>query len=223
MQAAPHALHHPLLIVGGMLDPGIASSWLRSRFSAITGDGRVVSVSLGECMSMDDCCEKIIRAVDAAYPSPGGNQTAEVDVIGFSLGGVASRYASLPTAHRRLNIARLFTISSPMRGALAAQRLPLMHPLQRDLRPGSDVVNALNASKPTYPIYSYIRLGDTVVGQENAALEGTAVWWVPDAPMTAPHSGAYFDARILADIARRLRDETPLARSPASALPVLAG
>lgn len=223
MQEFPHALQRPLVIVGGLLDPGIASSYLRNRFRQVTGDNRVISVSLGECMSMDECREKIIAAVDQVCPPLAPNQTAEVDVIGFSLGGVATRYASLPTAHRRLTIARLFTISAPMRGALAAKRLPVLHPLQNDLRPGSEVVRQLSNSMLTYPVCSYIRLGDFIVGQENAALEGSSAWWVPDAPLTDPHGGAYLDARILADIARRLRDETPLARSPASALPVAAG
>jgi hypothetical protein len=219
MEASHHALHRPLVIVGGMLDPGISSTFLQYRFSNWTGDDRVISVELFECLSVEECSEKIIRAVEDRFPSAVADETVPVDVIGYSLGGVASRYASLPSAHRRLNIARLFTISSPMRGALAAERLPIMHPLQRELRPGSDVVKALNANKPAYPIYSYIRLGDYVVGAENGSLDGTLAWWVPDAPFTVPHGGAFFDPRILADIARRLRDEAPLARLPASALP----
>ena len=219
MKSEPHALQRPLLIVGPFLDPGIAPTILRYRFNEVTGDDRVISVALGECLSMDECAKKIVQAVDERFPSKSKQETAEVDVIGYSLGGFAARYASLPASRRRLKIARLFTISSPMRGALAAKRLPVMHPLQRDMRPGSDVVKALNASSPSYPVYSYIRLGDDVVGQENGALEGSQAWWVSDPPLSPPHGGAFYDPRILADIARRLRDEKPLAQFPASAIP----
>ena len=68
MQAAPHALHRPLLIIGGMLDPGFSTTFLRARFGDITGDKRVISVPIGECLSIDACCEKAIRAVDEPLP-----------------------------------------------------------------------------------------------------------------------------------------------------------
>lgn len=220
MESQPHGLRRPLLVVGGILDPGIASGWLKWEFESLTGDRRIIAVSLGDCLSLQDCREKIVSAVQQAFPSESGEQTVEVDVVGYSLGGLASRYAANPARPgRRLRIARLFAISSPMRGAAAAENLPLLHPMQADLRPGSRVLAALDATDLKYPIFSYVCLNDAVIGEANAALPGQTAWWLPDAPLTAAHGGAFYDPRILADIARRLRDEPSLAQSPPAALP----
>ena len=80
-------------------------------------------------------------------------------------------------------------------------------------------MSELNHTPVTYPIYSYICLGDPIIGDANAAVPGETAWWVPDAPLTTPHTGAFFDPRIMADIARRLRDEPALAHFPPSTLP----
>ena len=221
MESQPRELHRPLLVVGGILDPGIASGWLKWEFGSLTGDRRIIAVSLGDCLTLQDCRTKIVAAVEEAFPSTSKDQTAEVDVVGYSLGGLASRFASSPSQPgRRLCIARLFSISAPMRGAIAAENLPLIHPMQADLRPGSSMLASLNAIDLKYPIYSYVCLNDTVIGDVNAALPGQTAWWLPDAPMTSAHNGAFYDPRILADIARRLRDEPSFAQSPPAALPV---
>ncbi len=65
----------------------------------------------------------VIDAVDQKFPSSDPEVTTEVDVIGYSMGGLAARYAAMPAtavnlSKRRLQIGRLFTISSPHRGAL---------------------------------------------------------------------------------------------------------
>jgi len=220
MESQPRELRRPLLVVGGILDPGIASGWLKWEFESLTGDRRVIAVSLGDCLTLSDCRAKIVAAVERAYPSKSREQTAEVDVIGYSLGGLASRYAANPAQPgRRLRIARLFAISSPLRGAAAAENLPLLHPMQADLRPGSHVLASLDATDLKYPVYSYVCLNDVVIGEANAALPGQTAWWLPDVPLIAAHGSAFYDPRILADIARRLRDEPSLAQSPPAALP----
>jgi hypothetical protein len=220
MEDHPHALRRPLVIVGGIMDPGIACSWERSEFSKLTGDDRIVAVSLGGCFTFDSCRKKIVEAVNDTFPDHPPDKTVEVDVVGYSLGGVAARHAG-----RRdkpgpwLDIARLFTISSPNRGARAANFPLVIEPVQSDLRPGSRFICELNRDPADYPIYSYVCLGDPVIGDANAALPGETPWWVPDAPLTTPHTEAFFDPRILADIARRLRDEPVLAHSPPTTLP----
>src|SRR5579864_3785603 len=55
MENHPQPLHRPLVIVGGFLDPGIAAYWERQKFSELTGDDHIVAVSLGDCLSFDDC------------------------------------------------------------------------------------------------------------------------------------------------------------------------
>ena len=220
MESDPRPLCRPLVVIGGMLDPGIAAYWQRWEFSELTGDRHIIAIPLAECMSFDDCRRKIVEAVDEAYKHHPSDRTVDVDVVGYSLGGLAARYAASPSSPApHLSISRLFTISSPNQGAIAAENLPLLHPLQKDLRPGSSLLAKLNQAPPCYPVYSYVCLSDAIVGEKYASMPGERVWWVPDAPMTIPHTGAFYDPRILADIARRLRDEPALATDPPSALP----
>ena len=77
----------------------------------------------------------------------------------------------------------------------------------------------VNSQKADYEIIPYIRLGDSVIGSKYAAPVGRSAWWVSTPPLSDPHNGAYGDPRILADIARRLRDEPSLASFPPSPYP----
>jgi hypothetical protein len=121
-----------------------------------------------------------------------------------------------------LKIARLFTISSPLRGAESADMPVEVHPLQVDLEPGSVFIRRLNADaakENAYPIYSYIRLGDDTIGYKNAAIPGQSAWWVATPTMSAPHDSAFSDRRIIADIVLRLRGDKPLTHDPPAPLP----
>ena len=218
-------LARPLVVISGFLDPGVGAWVLESEFSSVTTDRRIICVSLGECLSFDDCRRKIVNAVERSWPSRDPAQTVEVDVVGLSMGGVAARYAALPLKKKGkgLRIARLFTISSPHLGAEDAQRLPLLHPLQESLRPGSPFYAKLESSPPDYQIYPYVRLGDHVVGTQFSAPKGQYPWWVPDDITDGPpHGGAFLDPRILSDIARRLRGEPPSSTCPPAPLPNVA-
>ena len=90
-----------------------------------------------------------------------------------------------------------------------------------DMRPGSDFLAALDADRAPgdYELLAYTRLGDLIVGAENAAPPGEEAWWVANPPLSFAHLGAANDPRILADIARRLRGEEPISTSPPSPLP----
>ena len=227
----PVILRRPLLIIGGFMDPGVAPYLLHRQFLAWTGDSRIVTVELGWVSSFDRAREKIIAEVDRAFPSADPSVTSEVDVIGVSMGGLAARYAAAeeirPGQHaaRRLRIRRLFTISSPLRGALLADDIPLdLHPLQQDMRQESAFIHWLS-SRPIhdvdelFPIYSYTRLNDIYVGTHNAAVPGQTPWWVAPPPFATPHGSAFRDIRILADIACRLRGDAPLTHEPPAPIP----
>ena len=220
-------LRRPLLIVGGFGDPGYAPPILHDRFGRYTGDRRIADVSIGLDLSWAQCRHDIVAAADAAFPTADPDQTTEVDVVGISMGGLAARDAALsdPThSHRRLRIARLFTISSPLRGALLAELTPFdVHPLQADMRAGSAFYRVVNnwPQRPAdlYAVYSYVRLRDGTVGVGNAAVPGVTPWWVSTPPLEPPHDASLFDPRILADIAARLRGDRPLAHDPPARLP----
>ena len=221
MASAHRPLDYPLVIISGFMDPGFAAVSMRGNFQAATGDSHIVTVTLGECGSFEECRGKVIRAVDKAFPSKDVWETTEVDVVGFSMGGLVARYAANPPPgmNRRLRIHELFTISSPNQGAVRAEVLPLLHPLQADMRPGSPLIRRLNSMPTPYPVYSYIRLGDHAIGPPNAGIPGGLLWWVSTPPFSNPHVDAASDPRIVDDIARRLRHEAPLSTAPPAALP----
>ena len=169
-----------------------------------------------------------MHAVEDAFPSSDLNYTTPVDVIGISMGGIAPRYAARrdplsPSKLKRLNIVRLFTISSPHRGATLADIHLAVSRLQLDMRPGSRFIERLNSPvdplEHLYSIYAYVRLNDQPVGVDNAAPPGQTPWWIGDLPGSSTHSMAFRDPRIIADIALRLRGEAPFATDPAAPLP----
>jgi pimeloyl-ACP methyl ester carboxylesterase len=155
----------------------------------------------------------MLRLVEVAQ------QTAEVDVVGVSLGGLVARYAAAPREDGpRLRVANLYSISSPHRGARMAS-VPSWEPRVKDMRTGSDFLSKLDACGCGAQIVPYVRLDDSIVGVENSAPTGMTPWWVATPPMQASHLLAHTDPRILADIARRLRGEEPFTHEPAAPLP----
>lgn len=230
MRDDPMPLERPLVILAGYCDPGFASNHLKGEFRKLTHDDRIVAVSFMFCGDFESCKREVIAAVEKAFPSDDEQWTTEVDVVAVSMGGLVGRFAAAPDPYdpdsRRLRIARLFTISSPHRGAILATT-PTFNSLQIDMRANSRFLRALErreaaASRrpePQYELYPYVRLGDVIVGAENAAPEGQNPMWVPGEPLSDSHIGAPMDARIIADITRRLRGETPLATEPPEPLP----
>ncbi|HSU65762.1 MAG TPA: hypothetical protein VLJ39_02720, partial [Tepidisphaeraceae bacterium] len=192
MSADPKPLEMPLVVISGLLDPGVGALTMESDFRLISKRPRIAAISLFDCTSFEQCRRKIVDVVGRAFPFDSPRETAEVDVIGYSLGGVAARLAANPPGNqRRLHIHRLFTIDSPHQGADRASQLPLLHPLQADLRAGSALLVRLNATPPDFPVFAYVRLNDKPVGPANAAVPGQPLWWVPTPPMSNPHMGAY--------------------------------
>ena len=141
------------------------------------------------------------------------------------MGGLVARYAALaPDPARgqtkRLKTRRLFTIATPHRGAALAP-LGFWNALARDMQGGSAFLARLDAALPAagYELVAYTRLDDAVVGPENTAPAGVVPHWVSARPFELAHIQAKADARIRADILRRLRGETPWAKTPATPLP----
>jgi hypothetical protein len=229
MRRNPRGLERPLVVVGGYLDPGLGPWWTARRLRRLTSDDRFLGVEFLRSATFDACRTRLIRKVDEAFPSEDPTWTVEVDVVALSMGGLVARDAAAapaPSAStaRRLRIRRLFTISTPHRGARLA-RIPCFLPLHRDMQAGSAFLEGLSAREGNGrpELYAYVRLGDRIVGAENAAPPGETAWWVSNPPFQLAHAGAVNDSRILADIARRLRGEEAYARRPAAPLPEAAG
>jgi hypothetical protein len=186
---------------------------------AYTGEVDVIAFSLGGLVA---------RAAAAPEGASGG---ASSDAPGDAQGGASgdAREDAGRAGRRRLRIVRLFTISCPHRGAVLAAALPAL-PLpghvQADVRPGSSFLRALEMreevgelSGRSYETCAYVRLGDAVVGASNASPAGRQPHWLSTPPLEDAHSLAFFDPRIVADIARRLRGEPPFAADPPDPLP----
>lgn len=226
MQDKPVALRRPVVVLGGWGDVlGLPPAKLAKLLQKATGDDRIIAIGFGMCNNFDACRQRVIERVDEAFPSDDPDRTTEVDVIGFSMGGLVARYSEADLNHvdipsKRLNVANLYTISTPHRGALLA-KVVAPGALARDMKPGSAFMQALDDhfNKADYPVIPYVRLNDLTVSEHFAAPQGQTPYWLPTIPFTGAHNDAYKDPRIVADIARRLRGETPYTTEPPTPLP----
>ncbi|MEX1016014.1 MAG: hypothetical protein WDZ31_04640 [Phycisphaeraceae bacterium] len=224
MADQPRPAPRPVIVLAGWFDPGYAVGRLEQMLAEAVGEGSFVTVHFAAASDFDACRQRVIDAIDAAYPSDDPIWTTEVDVVAVSMGGLVARYAAADPARgqpvRRLRIARLFTISTPHRGADFAD-LPAADPRQRAMRPGSAFLQQLARAREDarYELYPYVRLGDAIVGEPNAAPARDVPWWLPNRRLEFAHVMAYRDPRIVADIARRLRDEPAFAHNPRHPLP----
>ncbi len=221
LEKSPQPLDRPVVVIAGLNDPGLGPMFVDRKISAITRDRRVIDVNPIFCTTFDQCRQLIIETVQKEFPSDDPARTTEVDVIGISMGGLAARYAAAPPAEpggRRLAIKRLFTISSPFRGAARAD-WPTLSQMQRDMRIDSPFMKAINAQPMEYEVIPYVRLGDGVVGAANAAPAGQTPLWLENLFFHDAHMTASSDPRILADIALRLRGLKPFATEPRAPLP----
>lgn len=226
MRADPRPLVRPLLILNGYLGPHFVIRALERRFRQLTGDPRTLAVSFTFASSFNTTRRRTIEAVRRVWPGAIADGTSgkaqPVDVVGLSMGGLVARHAALaqPDTPGRLRIARLFTLGSPHRGAALAP-LPALTTLQRSMRAGSTFLEQLDAAshEPDYALVPYARLRDRIVGPANSAPPGATPIWVPNTPGQFAHLMIWRDPRLIADIARRLRGEPPLAHEPRAPLP----
>jgi hypothetical protein len=223
MAKQPKPLQRPVVILAGLWDPGLATDHVADELRKVVDPSTLIlEISFVGARDFDQCRDRVLDAVNEAAPSSDPDWTTAVDVVAISMGGLVARHAAGPRADdgQRLNIARLFTLSTPHRGAnlawanLGDRRIA-------DMNGGSNFLLELDAELEgaEYEVLPYVRLGDSVVGVRNAAPQGRTAWWVQTPPFDMAHSRCAHDARILADIARRLRGEPAYATEPAAPLP----
>jgi len=203
-------LDRPLVILGGFLDIGWGPAIYKSRLQKYF-DGRIIVITFFDLYDFESCRNRVWARVDKELGVVSKDYTVEVDVIGQSMGGLVGMFSEIdePTLSKRLNIKRLYTISSPLQGSRLAAKLPAINNLHRDMRPRSDFYKRLFKHPIDYELVSYTRLNDQTVGEEYAAAPGRRVWWVDNPTGEPSHVGAFIDDRIFADIVRRLRDDPP--------------
>jgi len=217
MQENPVALERPLVFLAGIGDLSISSGAIERAIEP-TVTGPCVEMHFFDEFTFDGARQKTLREVASALGTS-IEEIPEVDVVAFSMGGLVARYAAIrDSAGHRLPIRRLYTISTPHEGARLAG-IPLGVPQGEDMCPTSDFLEMLRRAKRDYEVVCYTRLDDVTVGEEFAAPDGDDLWWVPTPSGEWSHMAAFNDERILGDIARRLRGETPWTRKPAAPLP----
>ncbi|MEO0966349.1 MAG: hypothetical protein AAFY08_14670 [Planctomycetota bacterium] len=224
MEAEPRPMQRPLLLLNGWGDWGGNVTRLRERYVAATGDERVVGVSFPFAVTYEGCRDKVINALEAAYPSDDPDETVEVDAVALSMGGVIAVYAAAPPKEgenrKRLKLNTLYTISVPLRGSQAALA-PAPDPMLIALNPLLPFMGTIRRlqTERDYEIVPYVRLGDGIVGFDNAAPPGESPYWVSNGAFQDAHNEALKDDRIHADILRKLRGEAGYTRGAAAPPP----
>lgn len=217
MAESPVALERPVIVVSGIGDPAVSSAAI-VRAIGPTTVGTVIEVDFFDELTFPGARQKLLRET-ALHLGVSIDALPEVDVVAFSMGGLVARDAAIiDAAGRRLPIRRLFTICTPHEGARLAG-IPLGTPQSEDMKTTSDFIQRLRTARRKYDLCCYTRLDDITVGEEFAAPEGTALWWLPTPSGQWAHMQAFDDPRIMADIARRLRGEAPFSTLPAAPLP----
>jgi pimeloyl-ACP methyl ester carboxylesterase len=215
----PKPLERPLVCITGWLDLG-AKKVLDKHLARTIDDDRVLVIRIDDTKTMATARDRVMDAAMERFPSDDPAWTAEVDVIGFSMGGLVARSLADPaTGDRHLRIARLYTVSTPHLGAIMAGGA-VFSSQSRDMIPGSTFLTYLNNEvEIDYELVPYGRLCDTMVGVRNTAPPGYTPWWVSAPAFQDSHINAIGDPRILADITLRLRGETPATISPPAPVP----
>lgn len=217
----PRASARPILVLGGYMDPGMASGSLaRALRSAMGPQAEIVSVSFGDCTSMAQCRDRVMAAtLSLRNASP----NCTFDVIANSMGGLVARYCAMspeevaacglssPAPAVALRIHHLYTICTPHLGARMAEG-PLGSPMTRDMRPSSPFLECLDRALPsaTYALTCFARAGDSIVGADRSAPSGIEPIQFDTPPFEFAHVDAHRDPRILLVIVRSLRGEGSL-------------
>lgn len=229
----PVTLERPLLVIGGYRAPDPLVGSLRHRLLELTGaePDEIVTASTFLYSRMEDAAQNALRVAEERFGTGEDGETVEVDVVGVSMGGLVARLAALPPEYRgfggpRLRINRLFTIATPHRGSLLAEKMPIDQAVQ-DMLPASIFLTELEErlGEADYELLCYAALGDNVVPARWASPVGHPLHWVPG-DRVGTHLKVHEQPLILLDIARRLRGEAPIATGttplPDSAYPATA-
>ena len=219
MKQRPKALERPLVIIGGYRAPyHVQVRTMTGRLIKMTSQVRAdaLGVSVMYDGSIESATDHVIRNIEAMWPSDDPDMTVEVDVVGVSMGGLVARHGAVSgirsdgSMRKRLRIARLYTVATPHLGACLADSLTPDY-MTRQMKKGSAFLTALDEADAdrAYEMFCYARTNDAVVGATRTAPIGMSPYWV-HGPWMLSHVTVARDWRICADIARRLRGESPL-------------
>ncbi len=212
MAREPKPLTRPVVILGGWHSPGLANwsveSVVRPATSGKSED--FLSVTYPLSLSIKSAANIAVAAMQQR-----GLWGKDIDFIGVSMGGIIARaLAAGALGHEPVPAQRIFTIATPHRGAKIA-KVAIIDSCAWDLRPGSKLLTKLNTDRNGGgpELFCYGALRDWWIGAPNTAPPGMHPRWIDVAPglgRLCSHFAINHDRRVLLDIARRLRGETPI-------------
>ena len=211
-------LPRPVVILDGFLDPGYGSAaWRGQLLAAGVDDAQIGRVSFFPARDFADCRQQTVEAVRARF----GDRA--VDLVGISMGGLVAVDVA---ASGELEVARVFTVCSPLRGARLAVEAPQVLTLQKQMRPDAAFVAAVPGKLAALDgrrvgRVHYAAEVDRTVRVEEAAPPGESAYWLPAGGRPWSHNDAVIDPRIVLDVLRRLRGRPPV--TPAAPPPLPGG
>ena len=119
MEADPKGVDRPVVVIDGWTMIG-GGPTIRKQMIRLTGgtEEEIINYSYLLILStMESNASKIIDMVEERWPSDDPEWTTEVDVIGYSMGGVIGRVAAMPPKNekkqrKRLKVKSLYTIGA---------------------------------------------------------------------------------------------------------------
>lgn len=210
----------PVILVPGY---GGSTTGLEVLAASLRADGRDAEVLQLPGDGRGDLREQAQALADAAEATVDRAGAESVDVVGYSAGGVVARLWVRDFGGGNL-ARRVVTLGSPHHGTdvagLAGDVVPSQCPLAcQQLRPGSDLLRALNAGDETPPgpkfISVWTTLDDVVTPPESAQLDGALDLRVQSicAGSQVSHTDLPRDPAVTGIVTRQLAATPPIALS----------
>ena len=216
MRGDPRPLQRPVVVLNGYRGTVLRGLNLGADLAKLTSQNRrdFLVVSYPLATDIPSVARRVIEEVNRRWPSDHPAHTVEVDVVGFSMGGLVARYAAAPADvtgfDRHLHVNQLYTLSTPHRGARSAI-LGIDRAVQQ-MTAESVFLADLDECRHecSYEIVPYAQTNDWIVGARNAAPPGQEPIWTAGTAAFS-HFTITTNRRVLVDIARRMRGEGGLA------------
>ncbi len=222
MLAAPVALQRPVVVMGGWRAPPPPVRLLSSRVARLTSGnaGDFLCVTHALAGDVDSAAARAAERIGGWLAHRSAPRS--VDIIAISMGGLVARLLATGSVWAdpadRIEVRRLFTLSTPHRGASLARWIRPDRAAAA-MRAGSELYRRLDAAledPATRPgeMYCYAQRLDWWVGTWNTAPRGHVLRCVhARGPISAgfSHFTVHMHPGLVIELARRLRGEPGLA------------
>jgi len=222
MRVEPVQLERPVVVIDGWTAFGGASIIKRELINLTDGEqDLVIKYSYPLIFStLESNARKIVKRIEERWPSDDPEWTTEVDVVGYSMGGIIARVAAESPRksgkpRKRLKVKHMFTIAAPHKGTgwwigwLPVDQMSWAVSLWgRNYRKWLDE----RLAEADYELYCYGQGNDWIVDGNFEAVGHPE--FKARGQIILSHLSSYGNYRHLGDIAARLRGEDPIVIVP---------